>query len=183
MKLELIRQHHVKSHEGGHFQTLGTLLVKDKDDKIVFECKTLELPWRDNKKYISCFPPAPQQEATYNWVTRNSSPSFSYAHIHIQDVPGRTNILVHRGNWIGPTPEESHSLGCVLVGSGFAYVNEDGYLDVIDSRNTMTRLMSMLPNKGTITVKWWLQEAERADSRMFANQFLSRSSVKTIIID
>jgi hypothetical protein len=174
MTIELIREHHVKSPKGGFFQTLGTLRVFDPESgKLIYSCKTLELPWRDNKRYISCIPPAPDAEGeVYEWTLRNPSPSFAYTHIHIKDVKDRTGILVHRGNWVGYTPEESHSLGCILVGKDYAFINKDEYLDVTNSTQAMNELVQLLPQEGKISVRWFLKDGERHDCRMFASQFL-----------
>ena len=70
-------------------------------------CDTLELPWKDNQKWISCIPSGdykvrmryPRESATRN-----------YLHLLIEDVKDRSFILFHRGN------TSSDSQGCVLVG-------------------------------------------------------------------
>ena len=58
-----------------------------------FACFTLELPWRENRPCVSCIPPG-----TYpiGWrVTRRRS---TY---HIRNVPKRSYILIHSGNYAG----------------------------------------------------------------------------------
>ena len=70
-------------------------------------CDTLELPYRDNKKSISCIPSG-------NYKVRMRYPRESatrdYLHLLVKDVPNRKFILIHRGN------KPSHSKGCILVG-------------------------------------------------------------------
>lgn len=113
-------------------QTLGTLTVKDNGKK-VFECKTLELPWFGNTFQKSCIP-----KGTYTVVPRRS-PKFG-DHLHITDVPGRTFILIHAGNTY------KDILGCVLVGDSYGDINGDGINDVLNSRNTLKKLLTLAPN-------------------------------------
>lgn len=65
---------------------------------------TLELPWRDNARRISCIP-----AGTYK-VVPTVSPSKGMC-FKLLDVPGRTEILIHRGN----TTVDSQ--GCILIGN------------------------------------------------------------------
>jgi hypothetical protein len=54
-------------------------------------CRTLELPWKENKPGISCIP-----EGSYA-LRRRFSPRFKN-HFEILGVPGRKYILFHAGN-------------------------------------------------------------------------------------
>lgn len=54
-------------------------------------CFTIELPWRNNRKNISCIP-----AGTYVLKLRYSL-KFKW-HLHVQKVPGRTLILFHPAN-------------------------------------------------------------------------------------
>lgn len=146
MIIKVTRHTQTKTKSGGMYQTLGDLEVID-GGKVVFKCKTLELPWLDNKKSVSCIPPGPGGSEEYEWVKLNSSPSFSYAHLWIKDVPNRTGIKVHIANY-------AHQLrGCISVGKQFAYVDKDDQLDLTSSRDTMTALMKVLPEKGKIVIE------------------------------
>jgi hypothetical protein len=70
-------------------------------------CETLELPYLDNQRRISCIPAGqylvrlryPRESATRN-----------YLHLLVQNVPDRDYILFHIGN----KPEDTN--GCILVG-------------------------------------------------------------------
>lgn len=76
---------------------------------------TVELPWRDNKPKISCIPPG-------LYVCRwHISPKFGPSYI-ITNVPGRSDCLLHNGNWAGDEALEwfTNSDGCILVGHGRA---------------------------------------------------------------
>jgi hypothetical protein len=72
-------------------------------------CDTLELPYRDNQRSISCIP-AGQYKVRLR--TAEESATRDYLHLLIQDVPNRDFVLVHIGN------KSSDSRGCVLVGIG-----------------------------------------------------------------
>lgn len=64
---------------------------------------TLELPWRDNQKMISCIP-----VGVYK-CTKKHSPSRGLVY-SVLDVPDREHILIHVGNY----PKDTN--GCILVG-------------------------------------------------------------------
>lgn len=72
---------------------------------------TLELPWRGNATGASCIPPG-----TYQVAMRNS-PKFGQIY-EVQNVPGRTAILIHSGNVAGDESKgyNSHVEGCILLG-------------------------------------------------------------------
>jgi len=81
-----------------------------------YDCRTLELPWRDNQKQISCIPPG-----EYDVEMRLSN---KYGRIYwVRQVPNRTYILIHSGNYTGDVSKgyKSHVMGCILLGkeSGF----------------------------------------------------------------
>lgn len=89
--------------------THGTFGVLKQDD-IPFAV-TLELPWRDNERETSCIP-----NGEY-LCKRILSPKFGDT-FEVQDVPGRTHILFHRGNLTKDTQ------GCILVAEQFESVYE-----------------------------------------------------------
>lgn len=125
------------SHE--RKQTLGTLTVLQ-DDKPVYSCKTLELPWLDNAPRISCIP-----TGSYK-VLRRTSAKYG-PHFHVQNVPNRDLILIHHGNY------HTDILGCILVGQLHADINNDGCRDVTSSKATMTLILRILPAQFTLTIK------------------------------
>jgi hypothetical protein len=67
---------------------------------------TLEDPWRENEREVSCIP-----AGTYQCV-RVQSHKFGDT-FEVKDVPGRSHILFHAGN----TTEDT--MGCILVGRRF----------------------------------------------------------------
>jgi hypothetical protein len=114
-------------------QTLGQLLILD-SDRVAFSCNTLELPYVDNKRNISCIPTGEY------WVRKRKSPKFGLCFI-VEDVPNRKYILIHKGNF------HTDIRGCILVGSAFKDINNDGYTDVINSGDTVNKMLNILPDR------------------------------------
>ena len=96
-------------------------------------CDTLELPWKDNQKNISCIP-----EGDYKVRLRlaRESATRDYLHLLIKDVPNRKYVLFHRGNTI------SDSRGCVLIG----FASKHGFVQ--NSTFAMDLLMKEIINLG-----------------------------------
>ena len=72
-------------------------------------CDTLENPWLDNQRNISCIP---EGEYPVRLRLARESATREYLHLLVQDVPNRDYILFHRGNF----PKDTS--GCILVGQG-----------------------------------------------------------------
>lgn len=119
-------------------QTVGNLFVYNKNE-IVFSCKTLELPYRNNQKEISCIP-----AGSYHLIKHNSK-KFGKC-FSIEKVYLRTAILIHAGNTYHDTK------GCILVGEKFADINKDGYPDLINSKQTLDTLLKILPNTSHLII-------------------------------
>jgi hypothetical protein len=107
-------------------QILGDLKFGD------YTWKTLELPWRDNKRMVSCIP-----TGIYNVVPRYSQKYGS--HFEVKNVKDRTAILIHAGNFY------NHTNGCILVGMQHKDVNKDGLKDLINSKNALNQMLLFLP--------------------------------------
>jgi len=105
-----------------------------------FMCKTLELPWRDNQRSISCIP-----EGEYDVVIRQSP---KYGSVYwITKVPDRSWILIHAGNWAGDVDKgfKSHVNGCVLLGQNHGFLAEQ--LAVLNSRVTVRKFRNVMEDK------------------------------------
>ena len=76
-----------------------------------FSCMTLELPWRDNQKNISCIPAG-------RYITKLIY-SQKFKDVYwLREVEDRTGILIHAGTWAGDKEKgfKTHSYGCILLG-------------------------------------------------------------------
>ena len=108
--------------------TLGELFING--ERI---CDTLENPWLDNQRNISCIP-----EGEYPVRIRlpRESATRDYMHLLVKDVKDRDYILFHIGNTAKDTS------GCILVGLG-------SQQDVVNnSRLAMDLLMKEIINLG-----------------------------------
>jgi len=112
-------------------QTKGQLFLLGENDKIIAKWDSLELPWLNNQRRISCIP-----LGTYK-CKKHRSPKFGRT-LWVQDVPNRSEILIHSGNY------HTQILGCILIGKDLKDINKDGYLDVTRSRVAMKELMDSL---------------------------------------
>lgn len=116
-------------------ETLGDLSYGD------FKCESLELPWYNNQRRISCIP-----AGLYKWKKVGATTAIPYEHILILDVKGRDGICIHRANYY------TQIKGCIAVGDKEVDINKDGQMDVTNSKNTFTKLMALLPEEGEINI-------------------------------
>ena len=114
--------------------TLGRLDYGD------FRCFTLELPWRDNEINVSCIP-----EGEYDAI-KYDSPSKGDV-ILLKGVKGRSFIEIHAGNFT------RQIRGCILPGDGIKYLDADSIPDVTNSRVTLSKLLSVLPEEFKVIIK------------------------------
>ncbi len=105
-----------------------------------FWCYTVEKPWKDNTPYISCIP-----EGLYR-VEVWDSEKFPVSYI-LQDVPGRTYILLHPGNTVDDV------VGCIAPGMKLGTLGE--LEAVLESWEAMEKLREL---QGTdpfnLMVRW-----------------------------
>lgn len=97
--LELILQRTLKDPQTGHSGDLS--------GPTGYVCHSIELPWKDNQRGISCVP------AGRYPVERVDSPAHGIC-LELQDVPGRGDCQFHKMNWAaahGGKPPESK--GCI----------------------------------------------------------------------
>ena len=100
----------------------------DTENEPLFQCKTIELPWLENRSFVSCVP-----EGIYQCDPRRS-PRHGH-HFLLKDVPGRDLILFHVANF---TRELE---GCIAVGTAHWDIDGDGITDVAYSRMAMDDLL------------------------------------------
>lgn len=113
-----------------------------KDGEKIFEFKTLELPWRDNERNVSCIP-----EGEYLVKKMYPTSKRKYQYFWVQDVPGRDSILFHPGNY-------THQIkGCILPGEEFADLDNDNIIDITNTTQTLKILTALLPEKFKLVIE------------------------------
>ena len=106
-------------------------------------CHTAELPYRGNKTSKSCIP-----TGTYTCTPRYSKKYKN--HYIVNDVPDRSYILFHKGNFVGDTAKgyKTNSYGCILLGMrrGKLMYNEKMQNVVLASSSAMNLFLSEMGN-------------------------------------
>ncbi len=110
-----------------------------------FSAYTIELPWRDNQRSISCIPVGRYP------CRRVVSPKFGRT-FEVCKVPRRSAILFHSGNFAGDTKMgyRTNSYGCILVGSHIGVL--DKQLAVLSSRPAVRRFFEALDGVDDFTL-------------------------------
>ncbi len=98
---------------------------------------TIENPWLNNKRNVSCIP-----DGIYE-CKRVESPRFGNT-FEIKDVPGRTHILFHTGN------TEDDTEGCIIVGEQFEYLGDKAA--VLSSRKGFGEFRRRTADVGSFTL-------------------------------
>lgn len=101
--------------------TKGILTVLNK------QFYTIERPWLDNAKRVSCIP-----AGTYKCAMVNS-PRFGKVY-GVHDVKDRSHILIHAGN----TPDDTN--GCILIGK----TTTGSSMFVGNSRSALAEFITLL---------------------------------------
>jgi len=107
-------------------RVLGTFTVF-KDDCEIGRFFSLERPWLDNVRMVSCIP-----EGDYE-----VEPNDTRAHpetYRVLDVKGRSGILIHIGNYV------HHSAGCILLGLKQTDLDLDGAVEISQSTAALKEL-------------------------------------------
>lgn len=143
-------------------QSLGELSVNENGVSL-FSCKTLELPWKENRQQISCIPPTMRSNMdglvrlanTYKCkytksplfsknatakarLTDPNHPEVEVYTYAIQNVPGRAGIRIHAAAYY------YHLLGCIGLGSALKDLNADQELDIIHSGDTCRKFVEVM---------------------------------------
>lgn len=121
--------------------TTGAGQVLDENGVLVFDFVTLELPWLDNKRSISCIP-----EDEYLVWKMKPTVKRKYEYFWVKDVPGRSSILWHPGNYTRQIK------GCTLPGETLTDMNKDGIIDVTNTTVTLKTLTALMPEVFKLTI-------------------------------
>jgi len=138
------RRHiYILRQETGDAGTFGSLTTDSG-----FQVYSLELPWRQNKTGISCIP-----AGDYECVL-SDTPKHGKVY-EVKNVPGRTAILLHGGNWGGDVSKglKSDVEGCILPGRAIGDLA--GQPSVMSSRDALRGLMDDLDGEpALISIRW-----------------------------
>lgn len=113
-----------------------------------FQCYTGELPWRENDKNTSCI-----KTGVYQCQKRISKKHGTC--YGVLDVPGRSDIEIHKGNFCG---DESNGLksdveGCIIVGRAIDEIA--GQKAIISSGDALSALEADLDGEAfQLTLEW-----------------------------
>lgn len=143
---------------------------------------TLELPWRDNLRGVSCIPVG-TYPVTIRWKRRvtqaevadfskryemdikgwqpnlvlvldpvgkryfwqDSRQNFGW-HFWVQNVPGRSGILIHQANYV------RQLRGCIAPGMYHRHLDRDGIIDVAESVRAMNTMLAELPDQWRLKI-------------------------------
>jgi len=137
MKLLIKR---ISQYKDSDKQTIGTGYVFNERNGIKYTFCTLELPWKDNERRISCIPVG-EYKVVKRWSQKYKN------HFHVLDVENRSYILLHAGNY------NRHTLGCILCGKEHLDITGDGERDGTSSKDTMDKLNEILPDEFTLVIE------------------------------
>lgn len=122
--------------------TLGSMFVLN-GEELIHRCKSIELPWINNQRNVSCIP-----EGEYNVIKDYSNKRGNV--FRLLWVRDRSGILIHVGNFVAGYQKDSE--GCILPGNHFFDLNNDGMLDVAESQVAMNALWELMPDKFKLIV-------------------------------
>jgi hypothetical protein len=132
-KILLYRNNYIGPEILGHLMVFEDM--ENGGSKLIFECKTIELEWKNNRQSVSCVP-AGFYTVQYEW-----SPAFNQNLWELKGVPGRSEAKIHVANYY------TDLRGCIAVGDLHIRINGDPYPDVRNSRNTLNRFhLAMTPD-------------------------------------
>lgn len=124
--------------------TLGTFMIEENRSSVrLAGIRSIELPWKDNAKSISCI--AASEDLRLEWTRSNRFSAMKGYDVwmwQVSGTEGRAGIRIHSGNYAGP--KLSDSLGCILPCRMWSDINKDGILDGVQSKEAMNELLKLL---------------------------------------
>lgn len=116
--------------------TLGNLTAFV-NSAIVFKCKTVEPPYKDNQRCVSCV-----KEGTFPVIMVNETDKYKHKHFLLLDVPGRDNIRIMSAQYV------NQMSGCVCPTKHIHDMNRIGKIDIFDSLSALTDLVVICEKYG-----------------------------------
>lgn len=125
------------------YGVIGDLSLQDGSE--ILSGYSVELPWRENERSMSCIP-----EGTYT-ATLHNSPKFGKT-IWLRDVPGRSEILVHTANSMADLD------GCIGPGTEYGWWDQRKELAVWNSKRTLGRIIDAISERDdrdlSVEIRW-----------------------------
>lgn len=122
-----------------HLCTFGFI---DTGERVYY---TLELPWLNNARNMSCIP---EGEYQCDYIPSSSSGKYRSVY-HVKDVQDRSGILIHAGN----LPEQTK--GCILLGKRIGRLKSQSA--VLNSRTALREFVRDMNSESfTLRVKKWI---------------------------
>lgn len=138
-KFVLYRNNYIGPEILGHLMVFEDL--PNGGSRQVFECKTIELEWKNNETNVSCIP-----AGFYN-IQFEHSPRFREHLWELKGVPGRSEAKIHVANYY------TQIQGCIAVGDMHTHIDSDPYPDVRRSRYTLDRLHTAMSGQMKSTIQ------------------------------
>lgn len=135
MKTDWIIYRFEKTDKG----TISANLINTGDESFNQFGYNIELPYLDNRRSVSCIPAGLY---SFKKVIR---PNGNEA-IEIMNVPNRTHILAHSGNFMKDTN------GCILPNISYSYTKETKTPYGITSKPQVKQIFRALPPRGTVHI-------------------------------
>lgn len=140
--------------------TFGKMFFTNERGETVEVGHTIELPWRNNARRISCIPCGEYELVEHNSAKFGSVVAFVNPALKVWHMPtdiprefsetGRSACLIHAANW------GKELLGCVAVGKEVVDFGAPNGLGVSSSRPTLNELRAMWGMRRGLTakIKW-----------------------------
>ncbi len=122
-------------------ESIGTLMVKDSNGMPVFASMALERGDRNNQRMISNIP-AGIYPLRYTY-----SPKFRRKMWLVDDVPNRSGIRIHPANYWNQLN------GCLAPGLKLKDINNDGLIDITNSRYATAQFEQALKGMDETTIE------------------------------
>lgn len=154
MAIELIRflDHSRKLSGIAPMGCFGELIIDGE-----FVCYTVEQPWRNNRRFVSCVPTGeyfllPFSSDKYGDVVALTNGSNVVAYEHEAKDGDRYACLFHAANW------SKQLQGCIAPGELITWAQ--GNLMVTRSKQTLAKILPKLKGQ-SITIRWKHEESKR----------------------
>lgn len=117
-------------------------------------CVTVEDPWYENRRNVSCIPAGEYRCVRH--VSKKHGATW-----RVTNVPDRSGILFHAGNWaglpgVGSGPMAGHTQGCILLGQSFGVpriAGNEGMVGVVTSVRAMQKFQELTADETELTLK------------------------------